>query len=68
MLFTSVSSGVSIIWDREFGFLKEMLAAPAARQTLVIRQDPRRRDDSIVQGMLILVLGIIITGTAIPSA
>ncbi|MFH8092807.1 MAG: ABC transporter permease, partial [Candidatus Aenigmatarchaeota archaeon] len=28
LLFTSVSSGVSVIWDREFGFLKEMLVAP----------------------------------------
>ncbi|MEI6186056.1 MAG: ABC transporter permease, partial [Dehalococcoidia bacterium] len=28
LLFTSVWSGVSIIWDREFGFLKEIMVAP----------------------------------------
>lgn len=31
VLFTSVFSAVSIIWDREFGFLKEVLVAPAPR-------------------------------------
>ncbi|GFN21877.1 ABC transporter permease [Thermanaeromonas sp. C210] len=31
VLFTSVSSGISIIWDREFGFLKEVLVAPVPR-------------------------------------
>lgn len=68
LLFTSISSGVSIIWDREFGFLKEMLAAPASRQTLVIGRTLGGATTAIIQGMLILVLGFMITGTAIPSA
>ena len=45
ILFSSISSGVSIIWDREFGFLKEMLASPTPRENLVHRQDLRRRHD-----------------------
>src|SRR5262249_52412737 len=31
VLFTSIFSGISIIWDRQFGFLKEVLVAPAPR-------------------------------------
>src|SRR5947207_14778764 len=31
VLFTSIVSGISIIWDREFGFLKEVLVAPVPR-------------------------------------
>jgi len=36
VLFTSLFSGVSVIWDREFGFLKEMLVAPVSRMSIVI--------------------------------
>jgi ABC-2 type transport system permease protein len=36
ILFTSLFQGVSVIWDREFGFLKEMLVAPVSRTTIVI--------------------------------
>jgi ABC-2 type transport system permease protein len=67
VLFTSVFSGVSIIWDREFGFLKEMLAAPATRRTIVIGRTLGGATTSIIQGLIILVLGIIITGTPFPS-
>jgi ABC-2 type transport system permease protein len=67
VLFTSISSGVSIIWDREFGFLKEMLAAPATRQTLVIGRTLGGATTAIIQGVIILVLGFLITGTAVPS-
>lgn len=66
LLFTSVFSGVSIIWDREFGFLKEMLAAPASRETIVIGRTLGGATTAIIQGTLILVLGFIFTGTAIP--
>ncbi len=66
LLFTSISSGVSIIWDREFGFLKEMLVAPASRETLVIGRTLGGATTAILQGLLILVLGILITGTPLP--
>ena len=35
VLFTSMFSAVSVIWDREFGFLKEVLVAPVPRWSLV---------------------------------
>ena len=34
ILFGSVFSGVSIIWDREFGFLREILVAPISRTAI----------------------------------
>ncbi len=66
VLFTSVFAGVSIIWDREFGFLKEMLAAPASRQTLVIGRTLGGATTAIIQGLIILVLGFAFTGTPVP--
>jgi ABC-2 type transport system permease protein len=36
ILFTSIFSGVGILWDREFGFLKEVLAAPVARWVVAL--------------------------------
>jgi len=36
ILFTSIFSAISIIWDREFGFLKEVLVAPVARWAVAL--------------------------------
>jgi len=36
VLFTSMFSAVSIIWDREFGFLKEVLVAPVSRRAVAL--------------------------------
>src|SRR6266542_1401026 len=36
VLFTAIFSAASIVWDREFGFLREMLVAPVSRSALVI--------------------------------
>ena len=36
ILFSSVFSTISVVWDREFGFLREMLVAPVPRVTIVI--------------------------------
>jgi ABC-2 type transport system permease protein len=36
ILFTAVFSGIEIIWDRQFGFLKETLAAPVPRLEIVL--------------------------------
>ena len=43
VLFTAMFSAASIVWDREFGFLREMLVAPVRRSSIVHRQVPRRR-------------------------
>jgi ABC-2 type transport system permease protein len=35
VMFTAVFSGVSVVWDREFGFLREMLVAPISRMSIM---------------------------------
>jgi ABC-2 type transport system permease protein len=49
VLFTSIFAGVSIIWDREFGFLKEMLASPTRRETLVLGRTLGGATTAIIQ-------------------
>ena len=41
LLFASFLSAISIIWDREFGFLKEMLVAPISRVSIALRNSCR---------------------------
>jgi len=66
VLFTSVFAGVSIIWDREFGFLKEMLASPTSRENLVIGRTFGGATTAVLQGLIVLVLGSLFTGAAAP--
>src|SRR4051812_4436215 len=35
-LFTAIFAGISIVWDREFGFLREMLVAPVPRTAILV--------------------------------
>ena len=44
ILFTSIFSGIGLLWDRQFGFLKETLVAPVSAPADHDRQDARRRD------------------------
>ncbi|VVC72019.1 ABC-2 type transporter [uncultured archaeon] len=67
ILFTSIFSGVSIIWDREFGFLKEMLAAPTGRENIVFGRTLGGATTAIIQGLMILIIGLVITCAPIPS-
>ena len=36
VMFTAIFSAASIVWDREFGFLREMMVAPVRRSSIVI--------------------------------
>ncbi len=60
LLFTSVWSGVSIIWDREFGFLKEILVAPVSRTSIVIGKALGSGTSALIQGFILLPLSILI--------
>lgn len=55
-IFTSIQSAISIIWDREFGFLKEILVAPVPRTSIVIGKGLAGTTLSLVQGCIIIVL------------
>jgi ABC-2 type transport system permease protein len=56
VLFTSLFSAGSIVWDREFGFLREMLVAPVSRSALVIGKCLGGATVATFQGIVILVL------------
>lgn len=64
LLTNSISSGVSIIWDREFGFLKEMLVAPTSRTNIVIGRMFGGATTAVFQGLIIMVIGILLFGMA----
>lgn len=55
-LFTAVFSAVSIVWDREFGFLREMLVAPISRASIMIGKGLGGATVATLQGCLVLAL------------
>lgn len=56
ILFSSIFSSISIVWDREFGFMKEMLVAPISRLSIVIGKALSGTLISVAQAIIILVL------------
>jgi daunorubicin resistance ABC transporter membrane protein len=56
VLFTAMFSAASIVWDREFGFLREMLVAPVSRAALVIGKCLGGATVATFQGIVILIL------------
>ena len=56
VLFSSIFSGMSIIWDREFGFLKEVLVAPIDRSAVAIGKILGGATQAMFQGVILLVL------------
>jgi ABC-2 type transport system permease protein len=66
VLFTSVFSGIQIIWDKQFGFLKETLVAPVSRLEIMLGQTFGGATTAFIQGCIILVLSLFI-GLAIDN-
>src|SRR5258705_8819497 len=56
VLFTAVFSAGSIVWDREFGFLREMLVAPVSRTALVIGKCLGGATTATAQGVVVLAM------------
>jgi ABC-2 type transport system permease protein len=56
VLFTAMFSAASIVWDREFGFLREMLVAPVSRSAIVIGKCLGGATVATFQGIIILAL------------
>lgn len=55
-LFTALFSAGSIVWDREFGFLREMLVAPVSRGAIVFGKCLGGTTVATLQGLIILIL------------
>jgi len=55
VLFTSIFSGIGLLWDRQFGFLKETLVAPVPRLSIVIGKTLGGVTVALLQGMLVVI-------------
>ncbi|MBV9291617.1 MAG: ABC transporter permease [Frankiales bacterium] len=60
VLFTAMFSAGSIVWDREFGFLREMLVAPVGRWSIVVGKCLGGATTASLQGVIILALAGIV--------
>lgn len=56
IIFTSVFSGLEVIWDRQFGFLKETLVAPMSRADVMIGRTLGAATAATIQGCIVLVI------------
>jgi ABC-2 type transport system permease protein len=56
VLMNSVMSGLSVVWDREFGFLKEVLVAPLSRGGIVLGKAAGAATVAVAQGFILLIL------------
>jgi len=55
LIFSSTMAGVSVLWDKQFGFMKEILVAPVPRIHIMLGKAIGGMTTSILQGMLLLL-------------
>jgi ABC-2 type transport system permease protein len=60
LLFTSMFMGISVIWDREFGFLKEILVAPISRVSVFVGKMLGGSTDAVIQGSFVFVFSFLV--------
>jgi ABC-2 type transport system permease protein len=60
LLFTSMFMGISVIWDKEFGFMKEIMVAPISRISIFLGKMLGDSTDAVVQGVIVFVLGLLL--------
>ncbi|MHC1630734.1 MAG: ABC transporter permease [Methanotrichaceae archaeon] len=58
LLFSSTFAGLSVLWDREFGFLKEIMVAPVSRLSIMMGRTSGGVTTAVMQGLILLVPGI----------
>jgi len=71
VLMASFMAGVSVVWDREFGFLKEVLVAPISRASVAVGKALGAATVAMLQGLIIMVfaplVGISLSGWTVLS-
>ena len=67
MLFTSIFSGMSIIFDRQFGLLKEILVAPVSRNAFVLGKGLGGMTTAMFQGVVLLIVASLVFGVRYTS-
>jgi ABC-2 type transport system permease protein len=59
ILFTAVFSGIELIWDRQFGFLKETLVAPVPRILVMIGRTLGGATVAMIQGLIVVLICLV---------
>jgi ABC-2 type transport system permease protein len=66
ILFSSMFTGISVLWDKQFGFLQEVLVAPISRFSIIMGRTLGGATTALIQGFVILLIalgmGVPITG------
>ena len=60
VLFTAIFSAISIVWDREFGFLKEVMVAPVSRAAVALGKVAGGATVAMFQGVIVLLLAPVV--------
>ncbi len=60
ILFTAMFSGIEIIWDRQFGFLKETLVSPSSRSKIFLGRTLGGATISCIQGVIVLLITLLL--------
>lgn len=60
ILFTATFAGIEVLWDRQFGFLKEILVAPVSRVEIMIGRTLGGATVAVIQGVIVFCLSLII--------
>ncbi len=60
ILFSSMFNGIDVIWDKQFGFLKETLVAPVSRFNIMLGRTLGGSTIAVFQGLIVLVLSFAI--------
>lgn len=60
IMFTAVFSGIELIWDRQFGFLKETMVAPVSRLSIMLGRTLGGATTATLQGCIVFLISIVI--------
>ena len=60
LLFSSTFGGLQVLWDKEFGFLKEIMVAPVSRLSIVLGRIAGSSTTALIQAFMLLVCGTIL--------
>jgi len=60
VLFTAMFNGIEVIWDRQFGFLKETLVAPVSRYSVMLGRTLGGATVASIQGVVVFLISLLI--------
>lgn len=60
ILFSSIFTGISVLWDKQFGFLQEVLVAPISRFSIIFGRTMGGATTALIQGLIILIIAFAI--------